>query len=513
MAVVLDKANVVLVDKDGNRATVTSLTDNDLNKLSVGLSDVSDLKTRVKTIEDDGYVSYNSVQSLDEEQCSQAQANMDAPGLSADNTFTGNMTVEANVRADSMTLNTSSDYAKLSASTNDHGIKLLGGSSDTTGASIDLRGSTDTDAPNTFTVSASNGVALAGSKDGSLTWNSENVVRKVNNLPADASGNVLLGTEKSTFNKVVYDTGYFSIGPHATYNFDLTGSDLELVPKENVNIRLVAKVTAAHNGFEVGDIAQITTGLDSNYTVGYLDVCSYIRDNTFYIYSGTNSCLSVANYIAPDHPMLKANVQIKAVLTAFIPDDGSILLIAEDQTNTSKLIGMPDGTLTWGDKTIAPVTGEIKYFAFNEAPDGYLVCNGANVSRETYADLFAVIGTTFGSGDGSTTFTLPNLIDKFAQGSTTVGAVKSAGLPNITGKFGLTDNDAVGLNYGVSANPILCSGAFSTESISGITGLNADGQGSMGKINTFDASLSNSIYGNSTTVQPPALTLLPCIKY
>ena len=190
----IEPANLLLTDKDGNSAIVTSLTNNDLNKLRVGLSDVSDLKTRVKAVEDNGYVSYNSVQTLNKEQCSQAQANMDAPGLSANNTFTGNITVEANIKADSMTLNTSSDYAKLSASTNDHGIKLLGGSSDTTGASIDLHGSTDTDAPNTFTVSASNGVALVGSKTGSLTWNSENVVRKVNNLPADASGNVLLGT-------------------------------------------------------------------------------------------------------------------------------------------------------------------------------------------------------------------------------------------------------------------------------------------------------------------------------
>lgn len=381
MAVVLDKANVVLVDKDGNRATVTSLTDNDLNKLSVGLSDVSDLKTRVKAVEDNGYVSYNSVQTLDEEQCSQAQANMDAPGLSANNTFTGNMTVEANVKADSMTLNTSSDYAKLSASTNDHGIKLLGGSSATTGASIDLRGSTDTDAPNTFTVSASNGIALAGSKDGSLTWNSENVVRKVNNLPADASGNVLLGTEKSTFNKVVYDTGYFSVAANKTYSFDMSGSDLENVSKENVNIRLIAKVTTAHSGFEVGDIAQITTGLDANYFSGYLDICAYIRGNTLYVYSGSNSVLSVANAISPTSPMSKAQVQIKAVLTAFIPDDGSILLIAEDQTNTSKLIGLPDGTLTWGDKNIVRSvngttpddSGNISNFTNGVVVNGYTI--------------------------------------------------------------------------------------------------------------------------------------------
>ena len=491
----IEPANLLLTDKDGNSAIVKSLTDNDLNKLSVGLRDVSNLKTRVKAVEDNGYISYNSVQTLNEEQCSQAQANMNAPGLSANNTFTGNMTIEANVKANSMTLNTSSDYAKLSASTNDHGIKLLGGSSATTGASIDLRGSTDTDAPNTFIVSASNGVALTGSKTGSLTWNSENVVRKINNLPADASGNVLLGTEKSTFNKVVYDTGYFSIGTNATYSFDLTGSDLENVSKENVNIRLVAKVTTAYSGFEVGDIAQLSPGLDANYESGSIDVCSYVRGNTLYVYSGSNPVLSIHN---GKYWLKKANVQIKAVLTAFIPDDGSILLIAEDQTNTSKLIGLPDGTLTWNGKTIGATAGQVEWFAFNTAPDGYLVCNGANVSRETYADLFAVIGTTFGEGDGSTTFTLPNLINKFAQGSTTVGTVKSAGLPNITGQTGYRFGGGGTSGCFIAGAAVNCGDWYTPHTNTQLE---------------FDASQSNSIYGNSTTVQPPALTLLPCIKY
>lgn len=147
------------------------------------------------------------------------------------------------------------------------------------------------------------------------------------------------------------------------------------------------------------------------------------------------------------------------------------------------------------------VTGEIKWFAFNEALEGYLVCNGAEVNRETYADLFAVIGTTFGSGDGSTTFTLPNLIDKFAQGSTTVGTVKSVGLPNITGK--------VTLNNG----PVMhCFEAFTKGDMVYAKPAWSEGSGNADTF-SFSASNSNSIYGNSTTVQPPALTLLPCIKY
>jgi microcystin-dependent protein len=55
------------------------------------------------------------------------------------------------------------------------------------------------------------------------------------------------------------------------------------------------------------------------------------------------------------------------------------------------------------------------------APSGWLLCTGTAVSRTTYAALFAVIGTTFGVGDGSTTFNLPNYTNRMPYG-TTVGA-------------------------------------------------------------------------------------------
>ena len=176
-------------------------------------------------------------------------------------------------------------------------------------------------------------------------------VKSVNSVKPDSNGNVTLGTEKSTFNKVVYDTGYFSIGTDATYKFDLTGSDLENVSKENVNIRIVAKVTTAHNGFKVGDIAQLTTNQDAHGQYGNLGVSTYIQGNTLYLRSGTREIFTIETANSGGW-LEKANVQIKAILTAFVPDDGSILLIAEDKTNTSKLIGLPDGTLTWSDKNI-----------------------------------------------------------------------------------------------------------------------------------------------------------------
>lgn len=61
--------------------------------------------------------------------------------------------------------------------------------------------------------------------------------------------------------------------------------------------------------------------------------------------------------------------------------------------------------------------GSVFWLATKTAPEGYLICDGSAVSRTEYADLFAAIGTTFGTGDGSTTFALPNLQAAFIRGA------------------------------------------------------------------------------------------------
>lgn len=122
------------------------------------------------------------------------------------------------------------------------------------------------------------------------------------------------------------------------------------------------------------------------------------------------------------------------------------------------------------------------------------------MSRTTYKALFNKIGTTYGDGDGSTTFALPSLANKFIMGHGTAGTVKAAGLPNITGRFqgdwNLEENKP--------------SGAFYLPDSDTIIGNLGGGQDTM---IAFDASRSNSIYGASTTVQPPALTMRFYIKY
>ena len=176
-----------------------------------------------------------------------------------------------------------------------------------------------------------------------------------------------------------------------------------------------------------------------------------------------------------------------------------------------ELESVSDGTVNFvikSTKDFSNPTGTIIAFAGNTLPDGYLLCDGSKVSRTTYKKLFDVIGTTYGAGNGSTTFNLPNLTDKFIQGSDTAGTVKSAGLPNIAGKA----------SYMAQKNAGSSSGAFSQSTIKywyydGAPYTEGDNS-NMRNINfNLDASKLNSIYGNSDTVQPPALTMRYIIKY
>lgn len=72
-------------------------------------------------------------------------------------------------------------------------------------------------------------------------------------------------------------------------------------------------------------------------------------------------------------------------------------------------------------------TGGMLMWGTASAPTGYLLCNGATVSRSTYSALFAVIGTAYGAGDGSTTFTLPDFRDRFPVGAGTSYSANSTG--------------------------------------------------------------------------------------
>jgi microcystin-dependent protein len=95
------------------------------------------------------------------------------------------------------------------------------------------------------------------------------------------------------------------------------------------------------------------------------------------------------------------------------------------------------------NKRMNPI-GEVIMYAGSTAPYGYLVCNGAAVSRSTYATLFALCGTSFGQGNGTTTFNLPDLRGRFVR--MTDGG---SGLdPDAAGRTAMATGGATGNNIG-----------------------------------------------------------------
>lgn len=96
------------------------------------------------------------------------------------------------------------------------------------------------------------------------------------------------------------------------------------------------------------------------------------------------------------------------------------------ETDTNKLL-VYDGSV-WKDVyPVAAPTGTITQYAGASAPTGYLLCDGSAVSRSTYADLFTILSTSYGAGDGSTTFNLPDLRGRVPVGKGTNADVDELG--------------------------------------------------------------------------------------
>ena len=165
--------------------------------------------------------------------------------------------------------------------------------------------------------------------------------------------------------------------------------------------------------------------------------------------------------------------------------------------------------------SITPI-GSITASCVDLSNKGFILCDGSAVSRTDYAELFTKVGTTFGSGDGSTTFNIPDIRDRFIQGANeNLGTYKEAGLPNITGNATVVTDNATGFS------PTRAFINAGTPRDRGWTGNNGDEIRKLG----FDASKGETrtdgtlktddehhVYGSSDTVQPPAVCLYYFIK-
>jgi microcystin-dependent protein len=176
-----------------------------------------------------------------------------------------------------------------------------------------------------------------------------------------------------------------------------------------------------------------------------------------------------------------------------------------DGANLTGIEGIPTATIVpWSDSSV---------------PSGFLECNGAAVSRSTYADLFAIVGTTYGSGDGSTTFNVPDLQDNVAVGKSGTKPIASTGGANT-----VTSTGNVG---GSTANATLSTAQLASHSHDVPTGLSPGpsaqiwrgrpSNGSNSTNNTGSGSghahnMSANFSGDATSVVQPYLTVIYIIK-
>ena len=177
-----------------------------------------------------------------------------------------------------------------------------------------------------------------------------------------------------------------------------------------------------------------------------------------------------------------------------------------DGANLTGIEGIPTATIVpWSDSSI---------------PSGFLECNGAAVSRSTYSALFAIVGTTYGAGDGASTFNLPDLQDNVAMGKSGTKALASTGGANTVA--------AEGTVGGTTANATLSTAQLASHSHNATGGIDSGGQfgalyfpgaraqqqptSNTGSGTGHSHNMSANFTGSATSVVQPYLTIIYIIK-
>ena len=167
-------------------------------------------------------------------------------------------------------------------------------------------------------------------------------------------------------------------------------------------------------------------------------------------------------------------------------------------------------------------TATIVPWSSASVPTGFLECDGSAVSRSTYSDLFGIISTTYGTGDGSSTFNLPNLSDKIAMGKSNNKALAStAGAETVTSTGnvgGSTANATLSTAQLAShphpggANSPPHSGDQYRAQSPGPRRVDLASTGSAGSGQGHSHNMSANFTGDATSVLQPYLTIIYIIK-
>lgn len=290
-----------------------------------------------------------------------------------------------------------------------------------------------------------------------------------------------------------------------------TANDVLVWSADNINVMQTDSGAFAANSINAV-LRQAGLAEDEAENFPYA-IFKYANASTFYVDSGTQENLyelePVGNYdnSVSDYPYF---VGFSVQFSCTRPNTGTSLVQINVNNHGYKYIRRFDGTpLKEGDmyglvKLIYDGVyfllvsdnssfniGDVKTSVISSNHGDWLLCNGQAVSRTEYPNLFALIGTNFGTGDGSTTFNLPDYRGKFLRGlggnsANDIYTTQAEGLPNIAGWFHGCVGGADGTLFIDEGNPPggVDNGDYRNPKIS------------------FDAGRLNSIYGASEHVTP-----------
>ena len=175
-----------------------------------------------------------------------------------------------------------------------------------------------------------------------------------------------------------------------------------------------------------------------------------------------------------------------------------------DGANLTGIEGIPTATIVpWSSASV---------------PSGFLECDGTDVSRTTYSALFAIIGTTYGAGDGSTTFAVPDLQDNTPVGKSPGKALGSTGGANTVTSTGNVGGSTANATLSTAqlashSHPSRASGGQNLQdNVSPISSTIAGDTGNAGSGQGHAHNMSANFSGDATSVIQPYLTVIYIIK-
>ena len=303
--------------------------------------------------------------------------------------------------------------------------KLVAGNIPVTGQSVDYGIARYTGA-DAGSLADGSTVAFDAIASGNMSWNSTNnrfTLKANKTYIIEASLGIYAGTPSAGRFQIYNFTGsgaslanglYISQGGSGSW-YPNANTPMKCIVTPTTDIQVGIKLEG-HYGASPGIIGSanvVTTNGSSNVSYFMVQQIGSSAIVNPWVLSGSNIYNTTGNVgIGNNSPTVTLDVtgdtKVSGVLTA-----GGNTYPTNTGTNGYALTTNASGAASWN---AVPPVGVITAFAGSTAPTGYLICDGSAVSRTTYAALFAIIGTTYGAGNGSTTFNIPDLTGRVPVG-------------------------------------------------------------------------------------------------